>query len=78
MSRSCQTWVQRLARPNPRLMHSTPDTQRALVPCTLSRARMGLMIREPDHVKPEPRVPMKAVRADDEVDIGSIVCEGEV
>jgi hypothetical protein len=78
VSRSCQTWEQRLARPSPRLMHKTPVTQRALVPFTLSRARMGLINSEPDQVRPEPRVPMNAVRADEDVDTGSIVCEGEV
>jgi hypothetical protein len=39
---------------------------------------MGLINSDPDQVRPEPRVPMNAVRADEDVDTGSIVCEGEV
>jgi hypothetical protein len=54
-------------------MHITPVTQSARVPRTLSLARIGLISSEPDHVRPEPRVPMKAVRADDEVDLGRMV-----
>lgn len=78
MSRSCQIWEHRLARPSPRLMHKTPAKQRALAPFILSRARMGLINSDPDQVRPEPRVPMNAVRADEDVDTGSIVCEEEV
>ena len=59
-------------------MQMTPMIQRTFVPRTLSRARMGFMRREPDQVRPEPRVPMNAVRAEDEVDIGSMFCVGEV
>jgi hypothetical protein len=36
------------------------------------------MRREPDQVRPEPSVPMNAVRADEEVEMGSMVCDGEV
>jgi hypothetical protein len=65
--------VQRLARPRPRLIHNTPATQRYFVPRSSRRARMGLISIEPDQVRPEPSVPINAVNADEEVDIGSMI-----
>ena len=64
--------MQRLARLRPRLIHITPATQSNLMPRSSRRARMGLINIEPDQVRPEPSVPMKAVSADEEVDIGSM------
>lgn len=43
------------------------------MPRSSRRARIGLINIEPDQVRPEPSVPMKAVNADEEVDIGSMI-----
>ena len=43
------------------------------MPRSSRRARMGLINIEPDQVRPEPSVPINAVNADEDVDIGIMI-----